>query len=368
MPDDLLADNKKLLTSFGADSIDKLKSLPDFYTFNKGLIYSHRDFDKFYSSLKRGEKCAIVSGFNASGNMHLGHLGVFDTNMYFQREHGLKVFIPISDDESYVSLKVKTQEEAMKNALTLVRTMIGMGFDPGKTHIIIDYLYTDIYNLAIKLSRGVTMSEIRAVYGYTHDQNAGLHFYPAVQAAHVTLPQTMGIPNVLVPIGPDEDAHLRVCRDMADKFGYNKPAVLHSRFFPGTDGNKMSKSRNNAIFFLEDEKSIKKKVMAAFSGGQTSVEEHRRLGGNPDVDVAFLYLKSYFLSEKESDKIGEEYRSGKLLSGELKQMLFEKLMKRVGEFRKRYDKVTPRDIEKILLKNEDVDVQSIIERMGIFKD
>ncbi|MCL5430197.1 MAG: hypothetical protein M1504_01820, partial [Candidatus Marsarchaeota archaeon] len=94
--DKLYEDNVKLIESFGAERIDKLKNLPDFYTFKTGMIYSHRDFDKFYEKLKKGEKCAIVSGFNASGNVHLGHMGVFDTNLFFQKEFGLETFIPIS--------------------------------------------------------------------------------------------------------------------------------------------------------------------------------------------------------------------------------------------------------------------------------
>lgn len=364
----LSEDNVRLVQQFGAKKVEGLKGLPDFYTFRNKLIHSHRDFDVFLSRITKGERSAIVSGFNASGTPHVGHLPVFDTNLFFQKHYGAQVFIPISDDESYVSLKVKTQEEALRNSLFLARSIVAFGFDLAKTKIIIDQLYTNIYNFAIKLSRGVTLSEIRAVYGYTPDNNIGLQFYPMIQAAHVLLPQTFGIKNVLVPIGPDEDAHLRVCRDLAGKFGFEKPAVLHSVFMPGLDGSKMSKSKGNAIFFSDTEKTIKKAVMSAFSGGQTSVEEHRKLGGNPEVDVAYFYLKSYFLEELESQKLAKEYRAGKVLSGEMKSMLFEKVMKRVDDFKSRYNKVTLKDIEKVLLKNDDIDLALIAEKAGLFQD
>ena len=212
----------------------------------------------------------------------------------------------------------------------------------------------------------MTLSEIRSVYGYTPDQNIGLHFYPSIQAAHVVLPQTFGFPNVLVPIGPDEDAHLRVCRDVAEKFGYVKPSVLHSVFLPGLDGNKMSKSKNNAIFFLDEQKEIKRKVMTAFSGGRTTVEEHRRLGGNPDVDVAYMYLKSYFLADKESIHIYDEYKRGKLLSGDLKKMLLEHIEARIDKFIAKYNKVTLEDLEKIILRDEHIDLKALIEKAGTF--
>jgi tryptophanyl-tRNA synthetase len=359
-------DNKWLVEQFGASRVSELKEAPDFYTFNNGLMYSHRDFDKYFTALKKGEKCSIVSGFNASAAPHIGHISVFDTNLFFQKKYDVSVFIPISEDESYVSGKVETQQEGLRNALVLAKAMVAFGFDTSKTKLIIDQLYTNIYNLAIKLSRGVTLSQIKAVYGYSADQNIGLHFYPTVQAAHVLLPETLGIPNVLVPIGPDEDSHLRTCRDLADKFGYKKPAVLHSIFMPGLDGEKMSKSRGNAIFLLDDEKEIKKKIMSAFSGGATSAEEHRKKGGNPDVDMSYLYLKSFFLSPSESKRVHDEYKSGKMLSGEMKQLLLEHVLKRTREFKERYQKVTVKDLEKVVLTNAETDLAAIAQKSGVF--
>jgi tryptophanyl-tRNA synthetase len=349
----LLADNEKLISEFGAEPISKLKELPDFYTFKRGLIYSHRDFDKFYKALKKGEKCAIVSGFNASGTLHIGHKPVFDTNLYFQREHGIPVFIPISDDESYVSGKVKNQEEALENSKQLVKELLAYGFDPKRTYFIIDQIYTNIYNLAIKLSRKITLSEIKATYGYKNEDNPGLYFYPAVQAAHILLPQEkFGIKHVLVPIGPDEDLHLRICRDIAERFGYIKPSVLHSTFLPGLDGKKMSKSRDNAVFLKESEESIIKKVKKAFSGGQPTIKEHREKGGNPEIDMSCQYLSKFFLTEEESKRLFSDYRAGKLLSGDVKKMLAEKLVELTQDFQKKLSKITNKEVERVILKNE----------------
>jgi tryptophanyl-tRNA synthetase len=361
------ADNIRLIKKFGASRVSNIENLPDFYTFRNGIMYSHRDFDRFMKNLNDGRKCAIVSGFNASGTPHMGHIPVFDTNLFFQKKYGMKLFMPISDDESYVSNKVKTQQEGIRNSLLLVRVMIAFGFEPSKTKFIIDHIYTNIYNLAIKLSKGLTLSEVKAVYGYTPDQNIGLHFYPAVQSAHIIYPLTQGFEDVLVPIGSDEDSHMRVCRDLAAKFDYIKPAALHSSFMPGLDGEKMSKSRNNGIFLMEGEKEIKRKIMSAFSGGQASVEEHRRLGGNPDVDMAFFYLKSYFLSSEEAEEIAKKYRSGEILSGEMKNMLFEKVMERVSNLKAAYEKVTEKEIEKSVMVDEGIDLKKLMEEYNIFE-
>ncbi|MDD5649487.1 MAG: tryptophan--tRNA ligase [Candidatus Nanoarchaeia archaeon] len=345
-------DNNKLIEEFGALLIEELKEVPDFYTFKTGVLYSHRDFDKFLKELKNGEKCAIVSGLNASGSLHLGHKAVFDTNLFFQKKYGIPVFIPISDDESYVSGKVETQKEALENSMRLAKELLAYGFDPKKTYFIIDQIYTNIYNLAIKLSKKVNLSEIKSTYAYKNEDNIGLHFYPAVQSAHIILPQEKEIKNVLVPIGPDEDAHIRICRDIASRLGYKKPAILHSKFLPGIDGEKMSKSKGNAIFLNDDEKTVKKKINLAFSGGQATIEEHRKKGGNPDIDVSFIYLKNLFLDDKQIDKLYRDYKSGKLLSGELKQIFFEEVMKFLNKFQADLKKVNQKDLDKSILKNE----------------
>jgi len=225
--------------------------------------------------------------------------------------------------------------------------------NPKKTYFIIDQIYTNIYNLAIKLSRKITLSEIKATYGYKSKDNPGLYFYPAVQAAHVLFPQEkFKIKNVLVPIGPDEDAHIRIARDVASRFGYNKPAILHSKFLPGIDGKKMSKSKNNAIFLNDSEKEIKKKITRAFSGGQKGLDEHRKKGGNPHIDVAYIYLKNLFLDEKKSKKIHDDYKSGKLLTSELKKIFSREVIKFIKKFQSNLKKVSEKQVDEAILKNE----------------
>src|SRR3989344_5849739 len=301
MNSELIESNIKLVEQFGAERLANL-TLPDFYTFRNELFYSHRDFDKFLKALKKGEKCAIVSGFNASGTIHLGHKPVFDT---------------------------KT------------------------TYFIIDQIYTNIYNLAIKLSKKLTLSEIIATYGYKKEDNPGMYFYPTIQSAHILFPQEkFNIKNVLVIIGPDEDSHIRISRDLAARFNLTKPAILHSRFFPGLDGTKMSKSKNNAIFLNDDEKAIRKKVGKAISGGAITVEEHRKNGGDPSKDMACTYLHDLFLDEAESEKLFKQYLQGKLLSGEVKEQLIQELVKFTEQFRERLKNVKDETVQKCILKNQ----------------
>lgn len=343
-------EHRKIVKKFGAEYLD-LKKAPDFYTFKKGMIFSHRDFDDYFKALKSKKKCAIVSGLNPDSPLHIGHKVVFDTNLFFQKKYGVDVFIPLSDDESYVTRKVKDQKKALENAMRLARELLAFGFNPKKTYFIIDQLCTPIYNLAIKFSRQVTLSMAKATYGFTDDSNIGLTFYPAVQSAHVLLPMTIGYDSSLTPIGIDEDTHLRIARDIAPKFGIKKCAVIHSAYMPGLDGLKMSASKPHTAIFLHDSpEEVKRKVARAASGGAATLDEHRKKGGNPDIDMSFFYLTNYFLDEKQAKKLEKDYQSGKLLSSELKKILVDKINDYLKGFQERLKKIKDSDVKKCLLK------------------
>ena len=110
-------------------------------------------------------------------------------------------------------------------------------------------------------------------------------------------------------------------RDAAPKLGFHKPALLHSTFFPALQGphSKMSASDpSSSIFLTDSSEEIKQKVISynmhycdiircilimqinkyAFSGGRDTKVEHRRLGGNTEVDVSYQYL-TFFLEDDE---------------------------------------------------------------------
>ncbi|HJM41657.1 MAG TPA: hypothetical protein QF514_05485, partial [Candidatus Thalassarchaeaceae archaeon] len=108
--------------------------------------------------------------------------------------------------------------------------------------------------------------------------------------------------------------------------GLLQPSSTYHRFAVGMTGGKMSSSMPETTIFLnEDLKKMEKKFKRSFSGGQSTVEEHRRLGGNPDIDVAFQYLRFFFEEDDAAlEEIRRGYVAGDILSGELKMMTIEK--------------------------------------------
>jgi len=117
---------------------------------------------------------------------------------------------------------------------------------------------------------------------------------------------------------------LHIERDLGG-LGLLVPSSTYHQFALGMTGDKMSSSKPETTIFLgESPDSMAKKVNASFSGGRPTLEEHRRLGGNPEVDVAFQYLRFFFedddahLSEIESG-----YRSGEILTGDMKRLCID---------------------------------------------
>jgi tryptophanyl-tRNA synthetase len=138
--------------------------------------------------------------------------------------------------------------------------------------------------------------------------NIGKIHFAAIQAAPSfsnSFPHIFGTTRdvpCLIPCAIDQDPYFRLTRDVAGRLKYPKPTLLHAKFFPALQGpqTKMSASdANSGIFMTDTPAQIKNKIVRqGFSGGRETEEEHRRLGGDPDVDVAYQYL-SFFLDDDE---------------------------------------------------------------------
>ncbi|MCS7137583.1 MAG: tryptophan--tRNA ligase, partial [Candidatus Caldarchaeum sp.] len=176
-------------------------------------------------------------------------------------------------------------------------------------------------------------SWVRAVFGFNDQTNIGMAFFPAVQI----VPTMFERKRCLIPAAIDQDPYWRIQRDIAEGLGFYKSAAIHSRFLMPLTGpaGKMSASQpESAVFLTDDPKAVRKKLWQAYSGGQPTVELHRKHGGNPDVDVAYQWLYYFFEEDDERMKrIRDEYVSGSLLTGELKEILIERVQKFLDGFR-----------------------------------
>jgi tryptophanyl-tRNA synthetase len=350
-------DYEKLIKEFGVTKIDsklqkKLSGLHPLL--RRGTYFAHRDFDKWIEAHEKKKRVSVITGRGPSEKLHIGHLVPFFVAKSLQEQFNCEVFIPISDDEKFFVKPNLSYGEAIKYSRDNIIDLIALGFKQGKTFIFEDFVYTDIYKYAAQVAKKITYSTSKAVFGLKPENNIGWSFYPAVQAAHILIPQFQRGPHLsVVPVGIDQDPFIRLTRDIAENFNFEKPAALHAKFIPSlTGGAKMSSSEGAMINLTDNEKEVETKIKKyAFSGGRDTLEEHRKLGGNPDIDVSFQYLKMLFEpDDKKLQKIHDDYKSGKLLSGELKQILIEKINAFLKEHQKQR-KLAEKNIDKFLVKN-----------------
>lgn len=288
----------------------------------------------------------------SSSSMHLGHLIPFLFTQWLQDVFDVPLVIQLTDDEKFLFKNELKIEQAQKFAYENARDIIACGFKLEKTFIFsdLDYVGGAFYRNIVRIARYITVNQSKGTFGFNDSDSIGKLHFVAIQAAPSfsnSFPQIYGAKSdvpCLIPCAIDQDPYFRQTRDVAVRLKYPKPSLIHSKFFPALQGSqtKMSASNETSSIFMHDTPNqIKNKINKhAFSGGQETLEEQRRLGGNPDVDVSFQYLTFFNDSDEEMTQIAEDYRAGRLLTGELKKRCISELQRVVSEFQQRKANVT----------------------------
>jgi tryptophanyl-tRNA synthetase len=267
----------------------------------------------------------------------------------FYQKLGAKIYISVADIEAY-NARGQSLEESRKIAIEeYILNYIAMGLKPKDCYI---YFQSDrekdgkkasaYYRLQNLLARHITFNEFRAIYGEISPGKMLASLLQASDILHPQLPEFENTCPLIVPVGIDQDPHLRLTRDVSGRIKNPKFMQISSTyhtFVPGLKGDKMSASDPNSYIALTDDaKTIKNKINKyAFSGGQPTLEEHRKKGGNPDIDVSFQYLKILEGDDDKLKKIHDDYKSGKLLTGELKKITIEKINEFLSEHQKKLE-------------------------------
>ncbi|HXW03151.1 MAG TPA: tryptophan--tRNA ligase [Nitrosarchaeum sp.] len=327
-------DYDKLIKKFGtekisSDILNRIKKTAgeDHFMLRRGIFFSHRELNRILEDYDKGKKFFLYTGRGPSGHTHIGHLVPWVFSKWLQDKFGVNMYFQLTDDEKFYAKPNLTLEETSKFAYENALDFIALGFKPNNTKIIINTKNIQtLYPIAAQVAKKINFSNTKAVFGFTNETNIGMIFYTALQSA----PCFIEDKPVLIPLGVDQDPHFRLTRDIAPKIGKQKPALIHNIMIPGLSGpgGKMSASDENGTIYTTDSPNIVKKKINkhAFSGGQTDIEQHRKLGGNPDIDVSYQYLRIFFEPDDNKLKsIYDDYKSGKMLTGELKEILIEKI-------------------------------------------
>lgn len=209
----------------------------------------------------------------------------------------------------------------------------------------------------IRIQKCVTFNQVKGIFGFGDSDCIGKIMFPSVQATpclSTSFPHIFQDKKIqcLIPCGIDQDPYFRMTRDVAPRIGFQKPALMHAVFFPALQGaqTKMSASDPNSTIYLTDTpKQVKNKINKhAFSGGQATVEDHRKLGGNCNVDISYQYLKFFLEDDEELERIKNDYTSGALLTGELKKILIDTLTPIITKHQERRAKITEEELKQFM--------------------
>lgn len=341
-------DYDRLVSQFGTRYIDdqileyfkKLTGEVSFFV-RRGFFFSHRDLDWIFKKYEGGERFYLYTGRGPSGRVHIGHLLPWYFTKYLQDKFKAQLLFQVTDDEKYLYRDELTLQGVREMTDDNLLDIIAVGFDARRTQILIDTRgIHELYPISIKVAKAITLSTVKAVFGFEDSTNIGMTFFPSVQAAPSFLySEKLGRPvPCLIPAAIDQDNFWRMTRDVADKLGYYKPAQVHSKFLPALnkEGKMSSSLPETAVYTTDKPKDVERKIKNAFTGGQPTVEEQRKKGGNPQICPVFWYEQYFFeKDDRRLEEIRQSCLTGRLLCGEHKISLVTKVKDFLEDFQRK---------------------------------
>jgi len=329
---------RKLIEEFGLDYLpEEFKDITDekhIYV-RRGILFACRTSEDIIKIKEAGDFYALTGIMPSYEKIHLGTLAVVESMKAFQKKSKLTIVL-VADLEALATRNIPL-DVGRKYALEYhIPTYIALGLDPNKTIFYFQSDNVDLQKIAFDAAKEITLSEFRAVYG---DVNPSRIVSVLHQIGDMLFPQLVKPMHGIIPVGLDQDPHIRLCRDYLKRTRvYNfKPIVgVYIRDVPSLDGQgKMSKSEPHKAIFIpeEDYETLRKKIFKAFSGGAPSLEEQRKRGADLSKDIPYKILEFILKDEEQLLKIAEDYSTGKIISGEVKEFLFEYLKSFMEDFK-----------------------------------
>ncbi|MFX0072468.1 MAG: tryptophan--tRNA ligase [Candidatus Hermodarchaeota archaeon] len=342
----------RLIKEFGIEELDEVvrQKFLDNRFIRRKIIFGHRGLKDIFKAIENKQNWAVMSGIKPSGPFHLGTLTTALEIVEFQKMGG-KAYYCIADIESWEDNGIP-YEKAEKDAVDNLADILALGLDPSpkKAYIWRQSKEPIVKDVLFKVSRLVTQNMLNAIYG---EKTFGLYLAALIQVGDIVLPQIMdGAQPTVVPVGIDQDPHIRLTRDLTRRYYSNKkfflPGATYHKLLAGLDGtDKMSKRNPNSAFtFNESIESITKKIKGAITGGRRNKKEQQELGGEPNKCMIYKILMYHF--EEDDDQLSDEFTrcvKGELLCGEHKKQCIEKVIKFIEDHRKKKEKMIDKSRE-----------------------
>lgn len=282
----------------------------------------------------------ILTGVQSTGVPHLGNLlGAIEPAIEMANDAANESFLFIADMHSLT--QIKDAELLSENTYGVAAAWLAMGLNTDRT---VFYRQSDIpetTELTWYLSCYYPYQRLTLAHSFKDkadrlsDVNSGLFTYPMLMAADILLYDAN-----YVPVGKDQLQHLEMTRDVASRFNHAMGDTFvvpdaktndDTKYVPGTDGGKMSKSADNYINIFLPKKQLKKQVMG-IQTDSTPLEEPK----NPDTCNVFA-LYSILASADQVEEMRNNYLGGNYGYGHAKTALLNLILEKYGEAREKFD-------------------------------
>jgi tryptophanyl-tRNA synthetase len=297
----------------------------------------------------------ILTGIQSTGTPHLGNLlGAILPAIQMAKNPDNESFLFIADLHSIT--QIKNGAELRQNTYSVAAAWLACGLDTNRVVFYRQSDVTETTELAWYLSCFFPFQRLTLAHSFKDkadrldDVNAGLFSYPMLMAADILLYDAN-----FVPVGKDQLQHIEITRDVASKFNHQMGETFvlpeakideQIMIIPGTDGQKMSKSRNNFINIFVDDKSLLKQIKS-IETDSTPLEEPK----NPDSCNVFALYKLLGSKEEVAD-LRAKYEAGNYGYGHAKQALYDLMVVKFASEREKYNYYINNleEVDKLLLE------------------
>ncbi|MWG34924.1 tryptophan--tRNA ligase [Halomarina oriensis] len=215
-----VADYRKLFEQFGIEEFDEV--LPDVptphYLMRRGVIFGHREYRRVLEAMANDDPAAVLSGFMPTGDPHIGHKLVFDEIIWHQRQ-GLDAYALIADLEAHAARGL-SWAEIDEHARDYLLSLLALGFDPEEGELYRQSENRPLQDLAFELGVKANYSELQAIYGFDGETDVSHMQSVVTQMADICYPQLDEPKPTVIPVGPDQDPHVRLSRDLASRMRF----------------------------------------------------------------------------------------------------------------------------------------------------
>ena len=307
-------------------------------------------------------KKTILTGLRPTGNLHLGHLFGAGQN-WVKLQDDYNFYLEIADVQALTD-NFDNPDKVRKNVKEIAMDLLAIGIDPNKVNMFIQSQIPEIAELTVFYSNLVTIARLhrnptvksetaqkKELFGNEGESiTYGFLGYPVSQAADIT-----AFNGELVPVGEDQLPLIEQCREIVRKFNSIYGEVLlepqaylsKTTRIKGLDGNdKMGKSLGNAIYLVDDEATINKKIMSAITDPNKIKKDDP---ANPDVCMVYYYHKLVNNSDNVN-QICAECKKGSRGCVQCKKELIAKMNEYLEPIKKRRQKYedNPELVDEIL--------------------